>query len=122
MERELHFLRDNIIRFIKKQNNNCKIINLNIKFFYWIESDATIQFKILQANFGVKISIYMRYKNVIQKEKRKRRDIKMEEKLNNNAKTEKPKRKYRPRNNKVNKTNNEGEKTKRTTKKSKNGN
>ena len=40
----------------------------------------------------------MRYKNVIQKEKRKRRDIKMEEKLNNNAKTEKQKRKYRPRN------------------------
>ena len=35
----------------------------------------------------------MRYKNVIQKEKRKRRDIKMEEKLNNNAKTEKQKRK-----------------------------
>ena len=32
MERELHFLKDNIIRFIKKQNNNCKIINLNIKF------------------------------------------------------------------------------------------
>ena len=61
----------------------------------------------------------MRYKNVIQKEKRKRRDIKMEEKLNNNAKTEKQKRKYRPRNNKVNKTNNEGEKTKKTTKKSK---
>ena len=30
----LHFLKDNIIRFIKKQNNNCKIINLNIKFFY----------------------------------------------------------------------------------------
>ena len=59
----------------------------------------------------------MRYKNVIQKEKRKRRDIKMEEKLNNNAKTEKQKRKYRPRNNKVNKTNNEGEKTKKTTKK-----
>lgn len=44
----------------------------------------------------------------------------MEEKLNNNAKTEKQKRKYRPRNNKVNKTNNEGEKTKKTTKKSKN--
>lgn len=44
----------------------------------------------------------------------------MEEKLNNNAKTEKQKRKYRPRNNKVNKTNNEVEKTKKTTKKSKN--
>ena len=44
----------------------------------------------------------------------------MEEKLNNNTKTEKQKRKYRPRNNKVNKTNNEGEKTKKTTKKSKN--
>ena len=44
----------------------------------------------------------------------------MEEKLNNNAKTEKQKRKYRPRNNKVNKTNSEGEKTKKTTKKSKN--
>ena len=39
----------------------------------------------------------------------------MEEKLNNNAKTEKQKRKYRPRNNKVNKTNNEGEKTKHIT-------
>ena len=44
----------------------------------------------------------------------------MEEKLNNNTKTEKQKRKYRPRNNKVNKTNNEGEKPKKTTKKSKN--
>ena len=43
----------------------------------------------------------------------------MEEKLNNNnnTKTEKPKRKYRPRNNKVK---NEGEKTKKTTKKSRN--
>ena len=36
---------------------------------------------------------------------------------NNNTKTEKPKRKYRPRNNKVK---NEGEKTKKTTKKSRN--
>ncbi len=41
----------------------------------------------------------------------------MEEKLNNNTKTEKPKRKYRPRNNKVK---NEGERTKKTTKKSRN--
>ena len=43
----------------------------------------------------------------------------MEEKLNNNnnTKTEKPKRKYRPRNNKVK---SEGEKTKKTTKKSRN--
>ena len=41
----------------------------------------------------------------------------MEEKLNNNTKTEKPKKKYRPRNNKVK---NEGERTKKTTKKSRN--
>ena len=41
----------------------------------------------------------------------------MEEKLNNNTKTEKPKRKYRPRNNKVK---NEGERIKKTTKKSRN--
>ena len=41
----------------------------------------------------------------------------MEEKLNNNTKTEKPKRKYRPRNNKVK---SEGEKTKKVTKKSRN--
>lgn len=41
----------------------------------------------------------------------------MEEKLNNNTKTEKPKRKYRPRNNKVK---SEGEKTKKSTKKSRN--
>ncbi len=43
----------------------------------------------------------------------------MEEILNNNAKTEKPKRKYRPRTNKTNKVNKEGEKTKRTNKKTK---
>ena len=43
----------------------------------------------------------------------------MEEILNNNAKTEKPKRKYRPKTNKTNKANKEGEKTKRTNKKTK---
>ena len=43
----------------------------------------------------------------------------MEEILNNNAKTEKPKRKYRPRTNKTSKVNKEGEKTKRTNKKTK---
>ena len=43
----------------------------------------------------------------------------MEEILNNNAKTEKPKRKYRPRTNKTSKVNKEGEKTKTTNKKTK---
>ena len=41
----------------------------------------------------------------------------MEEILNNNAKTEKPKRKYRPRTNKTSKASKEGERTKRTNKK-----
>ena len=43
----------------------------------------------------------------------------MEENLNNNVSTEKPKRKYRPRVNKTNKVNKEGDKVKRTNKKSK---
>ena len=43
----------------------------------------------------------------------------MEEILSDKAKTEKPKRKYRPRTKKVNKINKEGEKTKRTNKKTK---